>query len=107
MPKLGESVTEGTINHWFVKVGDHVDEYDHLADVMTDEVNEEMSSSFTGNIQELIAEEGETVEVDGLIDYIDVEADEAEVSGEESPAAQDESKKIVDNSEKTSPSQQS
>ncbi|HLR54557.1 MAG TPA: dihydrolipoamide acetyltransferase family protein [Pseudogracilibacillus sp.] len=107
MPKLGESVTEGTINHWFVKVGDHVDEYDPLADVMTDKVNAEIPSSFTGTIQELIAEEGETVEVDGLIGYIDVEADEAEVSREESPAAQDESEKIVDNSAKTSPSQQS
>src|SRR5699024_6102478 len=69
-------------------------------------VNAEIPSSFTGTIQELIAEEGETVEVDGLIGYIDVEADEAEVSREEAPAAQDESEKIVDNSAKTSPSQQ-
>lgn len=95
MPKLGESVTEGTINHWFVKVGDHVEEYDPLADVMTDKVNAEIPSSFTGTIQEILAEEGETVEVDGLIGYIDIEADGNEVSREESAPAEKEPEKVV------------
>lgn len=95
MPKLGESVTEGTINHWFVKVGDHVEEYDPLADVMTDKVNAEVPSSFTGTIQELLVEEGETVEVDTLIGYMDVEADEDEVSREESPTVQQEPEKVT------------
>src|SRR5699024_3381191 len=96
MPKLGESVTEGTINHWFVKVGDHVEEYDPLADVMTDKVNAEVPASFTGTIQELLVEEGETVEVGTLIGYMDVEADEDEVSREESPAIQQETEKTTE-----------
>lgn len=73
MPQLGESVTEGTINTWLVAVGDKVNKYDPIAEVMTDKVNAEVPSSYTGVIKELIAEEGETVDVGQLICYIDTE----------------------------------
>ncbi|MDY0408385.1 dihydrolipoamide acetyltransferase family protein [Virgibacillus soli] len=73
MPKLGESVHEGTINTWLVKEGDHVNKYDPIAEVMTDKVNAEVPSSFTGKIKELVANEGDTVPVDGLICYIETE----------------------------------
>ena len=56
MPQLGESVTEGTISKWLISVGDHVNKYDPLAEVMTDKVNAEIPSSFEGVIKELIAE---------------------------------------------------
>lgn len=72
MPKLGESVTEGTINSWLVKVGDTVNKYDPIAEVMTDKVNAEIPSSFSGVIKEIVVEEGETVAVDELICYIEV-----------------------------------
>lgn len=72
MPKLGESVTEGTINSWLVKVGDAVNKYDPIAEVMTDKVNAEIPSSFSGVIKEIVVEEGETVAVDELICYIEV-----------------------------------
>src|SRR5690625_7585823 len=71
MPKLGESVTEGTINTWLVKEGDHVNKYDPIAEVMTDKVNAEVPSSFTGTIKELVAKEGETLEVGELMCYIE------------------------------------
>ena len=45
MPQLGESVTEGTISKWLVSVGDHVNKYDPIAEVMTDKVNAEVPSS--------------------------------------------------------------
>ncbi len=35
MPKLGESVHEGTIEQWLVSVGDHIDEYEPLCEVIT------------------------------------------------------------------------
>jgi 2-oxoisovalerate dehydrogenase E2 component (dihydrolipoyl transacylase) len=54
MPQLGESVTEGTISKWLVSVGDHVNKYDPIAEVMTDKVNAEVPSSFTGTITELV-----------------------------------------------------
>ncbi len=80
MPKLGESVTEGTINSWLVNVGDYVNKYDPIADVMTDKVNAEVPSSYSGTIAELVAQEGETIEVGKLICYIDT--DEAEIKNE-------------------------
>ncbi|KAB2333797.1 dihydrolipoamide acetyltransferase family protein [Bacillus mesophilum] len=74
MPQLGESVTEGTISKWLVAVGDKVNKYDPLAEVMTDKVNAEVPSSFAGVIKELIAEEGETYEVGKVIMTIETES---------------------------------
>jgi 2-oxoisovalerate dehydrogenase E2 component (dihydrolipoyl transacylase) len=77
MPQLGESVTEGTISKWLVSVGDKVNKYDPLAEVMTDKVNAEVPSSFTGVIKELVANEGDTLEVGEVILTIEVEGGEA------------------------------
>jgi 2-oxoisovalerate dehydrogenase E2 component (dihydrolipoyl transacylase) len=78
MPQLGESVTEGTISKWLVSVGDTVNKYEPLAEVMTDKVNAEVPSSFTGIIKELIADEGETLAVGETICAIEVEGGMAE-----------------------------
>lgn len=85
MPQLGESVTEGTISKWLVSPGDHVNKYDLLAEVMTDKVNAEVPSSFTGKIKELIAGEGDTLEVGQVICTMEVEG-----SVEASPASSNE-----------------
>lgn len=45
MPQLGESVTEGTVSNWLVKVGEEVNKYDPIAEVLTDKVNAEVPSS--------------------------------------------------------------
>ncbi|MBT2677583.1 2-oxo acid dehydrogenase subunit E2 [Bacillus sp. ISL-35] len=84
MPQLGESVTEGTISKWLVSVGDKVNKYDPLAEVMTDKVNAEVPSSFTGTIKELIANEGDTFAVGEIICTIEIEGG----STEEAPAAE-------------------
>jgi len=73
MPKLGESVTEGTITKWLVAVGDHVNKYDPLAEVLTDKVTAEIPSSFTGVIKEVIAKEEETYAVGEVICVIETE----------------------------------
>lgn len=78
MPQLGESVTEGTISKWLVSVGDKVNKYDPLAEVMTDKVNAEVPSSFTGIIKELIAGEGDTLAVGEIICTIEIEGGDAE-----------------------------
>lgn len=62
MPQLGESVTEGTIVKWLVSVGDSVNKYDPLAEVMTDKVTAEIPSSSAGVVKEIIVSEDETVE---------------------------------------------
>lgn len=71
MPQLGESVTEGTISSWLVNEGDHINKYDPIAEVLTDKVNAEVPSSFTGTIKEIITKEDETVSVGDLMCYIE------------------------------------
>ena len=73
MPQLGESVTEGTISKWLVAPGDHVQKYEPIAEVITDKVNAEIPSSYTGIIHELIAKEDETLAVGEVICIIDAE----------------------------------
>jgi 2-oxoisovalerate dehydrogenase E2 component (dihydrolipoyl transacylase) len=89
MPQLGESVTEGTISKWLVSVGDKVNKYDPLAEVMTDKVNAEVPSSFAGTIKELIAGDGDTLAVGEVICTIEVEGgnDEAAVVSEQKTEA--------------------
>ncbi|MGN1399973.1 MAG: dihydrolipoamide acetyltransferase family protein [Bacillus sp. (in: firmicutes)] len=82
MPQLGESVTEGTISKWLIKPGDFVNKYDPIAEVMTDKVNAEIPSSFTGTIKQLLAEEDETLAVGEAICSIEAEgAGKTEESG--------------------------
>lgn len=78
MPQLGESVTEGTISKWLVSPGDKVNKYDPLAEVMTDKVNAEIPSSFTGIVKELIAAEGDTLGVNEVICTIEVDGQKNE-----------------------------
>lgn len=106
MPQLGESVTEGTISKWLVSVGDKVNKYDPLAEVMTDKVNAEVPSSFTGVIKELIAGEGETLEVGEVICTIELEGSAASeapaetTAKEEAPAAAEQAQTTQDNTNK-------
>lgn len=93
MPQLGESVTEGTISKWLVSPGDTVNKYDPIAEVQTDKVNAEVPSSFTGTIKDLIADEGDTLEVGEIICSIEVEG-EGSAPAEETP--KEEPKKEAD-----------
>ncbi|WP_305886530.1 biotin/lipoyl-containing protein, partial [Pseudomonas sp. 2995-1] len=78
-----ESVTEGTITKWLVKPGDSVNKYDPIAEVMTDKVNAEVPSSYSGTISELIAKEDETIAVGEVICTMKVDGDvEVSDSGE-------------------------
>jgi pyruvate/2-oxoglutarate dehydrogenase complex dihydrolipoamide acyltransferase (E2) component len=61
MPQLGESVAEGTIGKWLKKVGDHVDKYEPIVEVITDKVNAEVPSPFEGTLTRILVEEGDTV----------------------------------------------
>lgn len=71
MPQLGESVTEGTIVKWLVSVGDNVNKYDPLAEVMTDKVTAEIPSSSAGVIKKIVVKEDETIETGKTICLID------------------------------------
>src|ERR1700690_1680855 len=61
MPQLGESVAEGTIGKWLKAVGDKVEKYEALVEVITDKVNAEVPSPFAGTLTAILVEEGQTV----------------------------------------------
>ena len=63
MPKLGESVTEGTIGMWHKAVGDDVAFDDLLFDVSTDKVDSEIPSPYDGKLLDILVNAGETVPV--------------------------------------------
>ena len=78
LPQVGESVTEGVIGRWLKNVGDKVEKYDPLVEVITDKVNMELPSPVEGVLREVIANEGDTVPMGGLI--ADIETKESENS---------------------------
>jgi multifunctional 2-oxoglutarate metabolism enzyme len=76
-PAAGESVTEGTILEWRVKVGDPIKLDDTIVEVSTDKVDLELPSPATGVVSEILVEEGDTVTVGQVIARISVGGDVA------------------------------
>ncbi len=66
-PAAGESVTEGTILEWHVKVGDFIKVDDTIVEISTDKVDVELPSPASGTVSEILAEEGDTVGVGQVI----------------------------------------
>jgi 2-oxoglutarate dehydrogenase E1 component len=73
-PTGGESVTEGTILEWSVKVGDEVKEGDTVVEISTDKVDMELPAPAAGTIAEILFEEGATVTVGQVIARMSVGA---------------------------------
>jgi 2-oxoglutarate decarboxylase len=73
-PGGGESVTEGTILEWSVKVGDSVKDGDTIVEISTDKVDMELPAPASGTMTELLADEGATVEVGQVIARMSVGA---------------------------------
>ncbi|MCD9024980.1 2-oxoglutarate dehydrogenase complex dihydrolipoyllysine-residue succinyltransferase [Cohnella silvisoli] len=63
VPAMGESITEGTISKWIVKVGDTVQQGDLLLELETDKVNLEISAEQDGVVAEILMNEGDTVKI--------------------------------------------
>jgi pyruvate/2-oxoglutarate dehydrogenase complex dihydrolipoamide acyltransferase (E2) component len=87
MPKLGESVTEGTIGKWLKQPGEKVNKYDLLVEVQTDKVNTEIPSPVAGTLKEVRVEEGQTVPIGTLLATFDMaDGDAAAASPAASPS---------------------
>ncbi len=71
MPQLGETVTEGTINRWFKQLGEPVAMDEVLFEVSTDKVDSEVPSPIAGTLTEILALEGEVVEVGQVLARIE------------------------------------
>jgi len=121
MPALGESVTEGTVTRWLKNVGDQVEVDEPLLEVSTDKVDTEIPSPVAGTLQEILAEEDETVAVgadlavigDGAAGGDDSGApaeqpaeQESEAAAESAPASGDNSGQSGDGDAVDSPQQQ-
>tara|TARA_B100000886_G_scaffold278028_1_gene202020 strand:- start:264 stop:1541 length:1278 start_codon:yes stop_codon:yes gene_type:complete len=71
MPKMGESIMEGTVLKWLKKEGDKINEDESVLEVATDKVDTEIPSTCTGKLSKILAEEGEVVKVGRPIAIID------------------------------------
>lgn len=92
MPKMGESITEGTIIKWHKKVGDEVKQDETLLEISTDKVDSEVPSSESGVLVEIKVEEGETVEVGEVVAVVETEGSSAVVEKDkekETPSSED------------------
>ena len=76
LPQVGESVTEGVIGKWLKNVGDSVEKFDPLVEVVTDKVNMELPSPVTGTLKSIMVHEGDTVPMGTIIADIEVEGDQ-------------------------------
>lgn len=73
MPKIGLDMEEGTISTWLKNVGDHVDVDEVLLEIETDKAVTEVKSSVAGTLVEILAEEGETVEITKTIAWVETD----------------------------------
>ncbi len=73
MPQLGESVIEGVVVKWLVKVGDTVAKDQSLLEISTDKVDAEIPSPAAGRIVEILAKEGDTVPIQEILCRIETE----------------------------------
>lgn len=67
MPKMGESVTQGTILKWHKNVGDKIKKDETLFEISTDKVDTEVPSPVDGVLSEILVNEQETVDVDVIV----------------------------------------
>jgi pyruvate dehydrogenase E2 component (dihydrolipoamide acetyltransferase) len=82
MPKMGESVNEGTIIKWHKKVGDNVKQDEIIFEISTDKVDTEIPSPAEGVLKEIRVKEGDTVEVGTVVAIVDGSNSEKSVASE-------------------------
>src|ERR671933_10642 len=94
MPRLGESVSEGTVTRWLKKEGDKVEADEPLLEVSTDKVDTEIPSPAAGVLKSIKVAEDETVEVGSELAVIDDRAGadagaaESEADSQEQPVSE-------------------
>jgi len=87
MPKMGESIMEGTVIEWKKKIGDAVAQDETVLEIATDKVDSEVPAPIAGILVEILVPEGETVEVGTPIAIIDTDASAAVSAPKAEPVA--------------------
>lgn len=90
MPKMGESIMEATILSWLKKPGDKIAQDESVLEVATDKVDTEVPSTHAGVLKEILAKEGEVVQVGKPIAVIATESEAATAPSTDGPATQPE-----------------
>jgi 2-oxoglutarate dehydrogenase E2 component (dihydrolipoamide succinyltransferase) len=83
MPEVGESVVSGTVVKWLKQVGEEIGRDEPLVEIATDKANVEIPSPAAGTLRKILAEEGDVVEVGGLLAIIAAPGEE--IAEEERP----------------------
>ncbi|MGA9295522.1 MAG: 2-oxoglutarate dehydrogenase, E2 component, dihydrolipoamide succinyltransferase [Ignavibacteriaceae bacterium] len=105
MPKMGESVSEGTIIKWHKKKGDKVKRDEIIFEISTDKVDTEIPSPADGILSEIKANEGDTVEVGSVVAVIESNGEVKSEKPEEISETKDEKLKIEEK-EKVEPKEE-
>jgi len=85
MPKMGESVMEGTVLNWLKKIGDKIEQDEAVLEVATDKVDTEIPSLHAGVLVEILAQTGEVVQVGKPIARIETSAEATATSPKTAP----------------------
>ncbi len=86
MPKMGESIAEGTVLRWLKKEGDKVEKDEPILEISTDKVDTEVPAPFAGTLLKIVAQEKETVAVGATIAFISGGAGSGAVPAPTAPA---------------------
>lgn len=87
MPRLSDTMEEGTISRWLKHVGDHIEKGDVLAEVETDKANMDCLSFVAGTLTKIVAEEGQTVKIGDVIAIVaDETAEETSLPTTQAPS---------------------
>ena len=73
MPKMGESIAEGTVVRWFKRIGEHVQRDEPLFEISTDKVDTEVPSPTDGCLQSILVQEGDTVPIHTVVCLLSAE----------------------------------
>lgn len=96
MPKMGESIMEGTVLTWLKNVGDTIEQDESVLEVATDKVDTEVPATHEGVLKEILAQEGDVVEVGKPIAIIATDGDEDASAGNGSTAAVEKAEAILE-----------
>ncbi|MBC8374837.1 MAG: 2-oxo acid dehydrogenase subunit E2 [FCB group bacterium] len=88
MPKMGESLTEGTVLEWKKKVGESIDKDETLLEIATDKVDAEIPSPVSGTLVEIIGEVNQTYDIDTVIARVETSDDVQVEKPKDSPVKQ-------------------
>ena len=91
MPKMGESIIEGTILTWLKKEGDSIEADESVLEVATDKVDTEVPATHGGILKKILAKEGDVVAVGTAIAIIEINAE----ASNDTPAAPATAKEVL------------